>query len=106
MPAHHNGNGQPKSLSEAIERLERATQSKTQEFREILDKDYSDLRRAIEDLKPHLEDLRSRVTDQVGDARKSVESKVQDNPWTTLAVAGIFGLILGWIFGFSSRRRD
>jgi len=102
MPANHHS--EPKTLSEAIERLERATQSKTQEFREILGKDYSDLRKAIDDLKPYLGDLGSRVTDQVGEAKKSVEAKVQDNPWLTLAVAGVIGLVLGWIFGFGSRR--
>lgn len=102
MPSNHHG--EPKTLSEAIERLERATQNKTQEFREILGKDYSDLRKAIDDLKPHLEGLGEQVKSHVGEARKSVENKVQDNPWTTLAIAGIFGLILGWIFGFSSRR--
>lgn len=95
---------EPKTLSEAIERLERATQSKTQEFREILGKDYSDLRKALDDLKPLLGEYGSQVNEQVQDARKSVEAKVQAHPWTTLAVAGLIGLVIGWIFGFGNRR--
>lgn len=102
MPSNHHN--EPKTLSEAIERLERATQNKSQEFKEILGKDYSDLRKAIEDLKPHLDELGTRVSNQVSETRKSVETKVQENPWTTLAVAGLIGLVLGWIFGFSNRR--
>ncbi len=96
----------PRNLSEAIERLERATQSKSQEFREVLGKDFSDLRKAMDDLKPYLSDLSERVSGQVGEAKKSVEGKIQESPWTTLAIAGLVGLFLGWIFGFSSRRGD
>jgi ElaB/YqjD/DUF883 family membrane-anchored ribosome-binding protein len=101
MPSNQ---GEPKTLAEAIARLERATQSKTQEFRDVLGKDFSELRKAMDDIKPHLEGIGSQVKDQVGEARRSMEAKVQENPWMTLAIAGIFGLVLGWIFGFSSRR--
>jgi len=102
MPSNHHG--EPKTLSEAIERLERATQSKSAEFREILGKDYSELRKAIDELKPHLGEVGERVSEKVGEARKQVESKVHENLWTTLAIVGLIGLVFGWIFGFSNRR--
>lgn len=104
MAANHSGSTDPKNLSDAIDRLERATQNKSQEFKEILGKEYSDLRRALDDLKPHLDNISEKVTEKVNTAKKDVEAKIHDNPWTTLAVAGLVGLFLGWIFGFGSRR--
>ena len=100
---HHNSNG-PRNLSEAIDRLERATQSKSQEIKDILGKDYSDLKKALEELKPHLSEITDKVSDHVATTKKNVESRVQENPWTTLAVVGLVGLFIGWIFGFSNRR--
>ena len=103
MPAT-NLNG-PRNLSEAIDRLEQVTQNKSEEIRHILGKDYSDLKRALDELKPHLTEISSKFTDQVSQTKKSVEAKVQDHPWTTLAVAGLIGLFFGWILGFG-RRHD
>jgi len=97
---------EPRTLAEAIERLERATKNKSQEFKDVLGKDYSELRKAIDDLKPHLEDLGSQVKEKVGETRRSMEAKVQENPWATLAIAGLSGLVIGWICGFGSSRRD
>ena len=94
-----NNNAEPRSLSEAIERLERVTQSKSQEIKDILGKDYSDLCKAMDDLKPHLAEITDKVTDKLDTAKKSVETKVQENPIATLALAGLAGLFIGWLFG-------
>ena len=96
----------PKSLSDAIERLEKATHSKSQEIKDILGKDYTDLRQALDDLKPLLGEFSGKVSERVQSAKKDVEAKVIESPWTTLAVAGIVGLILGWVFGISTRRGE
>lgn len=97
---------EPRNLSDAINRLEQATQSKSKEFKELLGKDYSDLRKALENLKPYLNEMSDKVTAKVEETKKTVEGSIQENPWTTLAVAGLIGLFLGWIFGFGTRRRD
>ncbi len=96
---NHSNNTEPKNLSEAIERLERVTQNKSQEIKDILGKDYADLRKAMDDLKPHLTEITEQVSDRLDNAKKSVESKVQENPIATLAIAGLAGLFIGWLFG-------
>jgi ElaB/YqjD/DUF883 family membrane-anchored ribosome-binding protein len=101
-----SNNSEPRNLSEAIDKLEHATQSKSQEMRELLGKDFTDLRKALEDLKPHLNEIQEKVKDQLNDAKKSVEGKIHENPWTSLAIVGLIGLFIGWIFGFGNRRGD
>jgi ElaB/YqjD/DUF883 family membrane-anchored ribosome-binding protein len=96
MAANSNG---PRNLSEAIDRLEKATQTKSEEMKDILGQDYAKIRKALDDLKPHLADITEKVTDQVDIAKKKVETQVQENPLTTLAVAGLAGIIIGWLLG-------
>jgi ElaB/YqjD/DUF883 family membrane-anchored ribosome-binding protein len=100
----------PTNLSEAIARLESATQNKSQELKNLLGSDYSEIRKALNDLKSHLgpvgEKIGEKVKEQVQDAKKNLETKVQDNPLVTLAIVGFVGLLLGWIFGNLRRRGD
>lgn len=101
-----NGNSEPRNLSDAIDRLERATQNKSKEFKDLLGKDFSDLKTALEDLKPYLGEVTDRVTDKVTETKKNVEGRIQESPWTTLAIVGLVGLFIGWIFGFGTRSKD
>lgn len=90
--------GDPKSLSEAIETLENATRGKAQDFKEILEKDYNELRKTLDDLKPHLEALRGTVETEVKKTKNQVEEKVKENPWITIGIIGLVAFVIGWIF--------
>ena len=48
MKKHSNG---PQSLSEAIEKLENIGNSTAQGFKEILEKDYSEIKKSLENLR-------------------------------------------------------
>ena len=80
---HASSPSSPSSLSEAIDQLESASQSKAKDFKDILEKDYEELKNAINDLKPHLEELRDKVEGQVKtqykDKKYQVEEKVKEN---------------------------
>ena len=48
---------------------------------------------ALDQLRPHLEE-----------AKEQVEDQVRKNPWAILAVVGVVAFILGWIFGPKRKR--
>lgn len=86
------------SLTEAIEKLEAAGQGKVQDFKQILEKDYGDLRKTIDDLKPYLNDLKGNVEHEVKKTKNQVEEKVKDNPWLVLGIVGLIAFVIGWVF--------
>ncbi|MES2802316.1 MAG: hypothetical protein V4654_07475 [Bdellovibrionota bacterium] len=90
--------GDPSSLTEAIEKLENAGRGKVQDFKEILEKDYNELRKTLDDLKPYLDDLRSNVETEVKKTKNQVENKVKENPWIVIGIVGLVAFVIGWIF--------
>lgn len=88
---------QPTSISEAIEKLETASHGKLQDFKEILEKDYNELRKTLDDLKPHLDDLRANVEIEVKKTKNQVEEKVKENPWIAIGIVGLVAFVIGWI---------
>jgi ElaB/YqjD/DUF883 family membrane-anchored ribosome-binding protein len=89
----------PKSLSEAIEKLEGASSSKVQDFKEILEKDYNELRKNLDELRPYLDDLKSKVETEVKKTKNQVEVNIKDNPWLALGAVGLIAFVIGWVFG-------
>ncbi len=93
-PSSHKG-----SLSDAIEKLEKVSVAKADEVKGILEKDYHELLKTVESLKPHLEQLRTQVEDEVKTKQNEVETRMKESPWLTLGVVGLIAFFLGWIFG-------
>ncbi len=93
----------PSSLSEAIERLESAGNEKAHDFKQVLEKDYKEVRKALDDLKPYLEHLRENVSHELKMKKNQVEEKVKESPWIALGIVGLFALIIGMLFGRSRR---
>ncbi len=94
----------PSSLSEAIQKLENAGQSKVQDFKEILEKDYNELRKNLDDLKPYLDQLKDNVENEVKKTKTQIEGKMKSNPWVTLGIVGVLAFVIGWVFG--QRKED
>lgn len=92
-------NDNPKSITEAIEILERAGRSKIKDFKDILENDYTELRKNLDDLKPHLDDLKSTVETEAKKTKSQIEDNIKANPWVTLGLVGIIAFVIGWIFG-------
>lgn len=93
-PSSHKG-----SLTEAIDKLEKVSLAKADEVKGILEKDYHELLKTVESLKPHLEQLRTQIENEVKSTQTEVEDRMKNNPWMTLGVVGLVAFFLGWVFG-------
>lgn len=89
----------PSSLSEAISNLESSGSLKGQELKDHLEKDYKEIQKALESLKPLLEDLKAKAEIEAKATKSQIEDQVKSNPWVALGVVGLVAFIIGWIFG-------
>lgn len=94
-----------KSLSEAIKKLESVGNSTAQDFKDLLENDFSEFKKALDTLKPHLNNLQDSVQSEVLKKKDEAENKVKENPWIALGVVGFFAFIIGLFLG-SSRKKD
>jgi ElaB/YqjD/DUF883 family membrane-anchored ribosome-binding protein len=99
----------PQKLSEAIRRLETTTGNGNS----ALGEDLSTIKRAFEELKPHLSQWRDDATKVAGEALeetskrakemgRNVDRQVHENPWAAIGVAGLLAFLIGFLLG----RRD
>jgi ElaB/YqjD/DUF883 family membrane-anchored ribosome-binding protein len=89
----------PKNLTEAIEILENACQRKVHDFKDIFEKEYLEIRKALDELKPHLKTLKKKIDDEATNTKTQVEDKIKDKPWLALGAVGLIAFFLGWLFG-------
>ncbi len=88
-----------KTLADAIEKLEKAGSAKAHDLKQNFEKDYTELKKTVEDLKPYLNDLKSKVENQVQVTKSELEENLKSNPWATIAFIGIIAFIIGCLFG-------
>lgn len=80
---------QPKNISQALENLE-----------------LSELKDALKDLKPQLDEIREKVSEEVKKTKGTVESQVKANPWAAIGIAGLVFFLIGFLLGSKGRGRD
>lgn len=94
---------EPTSLAEAIERLESASQSKSQDIKGQLEKEYNDMKKTLESMKPYFEKFKSTVETEVKEAKNQAEEKIRQHPWYAVGLVGLLMFVIGWLVG---HRRD
>lgn len=87
------------SLSEAISKLESMSQTKTEKVREHIEKDYEEIKSALEDLRPYFDELKNKVESEAKATKKQVEAKVKESPWLTIGIVGLIAFLLGLFLG-------
>lgn len=90
----------PNSLSEAISTLESASQNKGNEFKNFMEKDYQEVLKAIDKIKPYLDDLKNNTEKEITEAKNNVENKIKDHPWYAIGLVGLICFFIGWLIGF------
>lgn len=94
------------NISDAIDRLEKAGQSKTQDFKHLLEEDVEKIKNSLKEISPYLHDLKDKVEAQAEKAKNEVETKVKDHPWAALGIVGMIAFFIGWLIGHNNRHRD
>lgn len=103
------GNG-PGSLREAIEKLEGSEGGTGKNGRSSLADDVENLKRAIGELRPHLQKISESASEtaseifneNVARAKKAttdVEKKIEEHPWWALGIVGLVAFLIGYLLG-------
>lgn len=100
-----NPSNGPKSLAEAIEKLEETGTHRSAEVRDFLDKELKSVKEALKEIKPHLEEFKEKATAEVKKAKHDVEEKVKENPWWALGIVGLIAFFVGFLIGWNKRDR-
>jgi ElaB/YqjD/DUF883 family membrane-anchored ribosome-binding protein len=100
------GSGDSQSLSEAIKKLENLGNSTAQDFKNLLDQDYSEIKKSLDALKPYLNTLHSNLEEEILKKKNEAEEKVKENPWLALGVVGLVAFVIGLFLGSSRRNKD
>lgn len=95
-------NGQkPRSLSEAIARLENAGKSASAGLKDDVMRELSNVKGALEDLTPFIEEVKS---EKLGKVRSQAEDSVKKNPWLAIGIVGVIAFFLGWLIANNKKR--
>ncbi len=95
----------PKNFRTAIDELERNTDSNGSDFRARLEEELHKIEDTLSKLKPHIDDIKTKVTDEFHTTKNKVEKEVQKNPWAAIGIVALVCFILGAIFA-PKRGRD
>lgn len=91
-----NKSNGPSTLNEAIRRLENvASENGKGPFSE----EFESIKKAIDDLKPQLSQLKDKVKDDAQEYAKDIDKQVRDNPWMALGIVGVVMFLIGFLLG-------
>lgn len=94
----------PKNFRSAIDELERNTDANGTDFRARVEQELHRIEETLKNLKPHLDDIKTKVTDEFHTTKDKVEKEVQKNPWAAVGIVALVFFILGFLFSHRGRR--
>ena len=89
----------PTTLSDAVKQLEDAGESKSKDFKDFVERDFNEIKKALTDLKPHLDSLKDGLNQEVKEAQKQIEEHVRENPFAALGIVGFVAFLIGLLLG-------
>ena len=91
------------SLADAIAKLEDLSQSKTEHLKDHLERDYAEIKKALDSLSPYLDDIKSKVEKEASAAKEKIEVSVKENPLVALGIVGLIAFFIGLFLGRSKK---
>lgn len=101
------------NIDEALEFLNREVKGRKDEINRLITEKYSNLKEIMSQLYPSKETIgkaKQKVTEVVAGGQEKakematgVDTRVHENPWTSVGIAAAAGFLLGYIF--ESRKR-
>lgn len=97
-------------IMEALEILDDVAKEKRDEIRDLIQKDFRHIRRAVSDLEEPARDLRDRLNEyarelrhsggeQARDVARRIDREVHSHPWAYMTGLGVSSLVLGFVLG-------
>ncbi|MGE4130165.1 MAG: YqjD family protein [Bdellovibrionales bacterium] len=96
----------PRTFSKAIEDLEKLTNGAAQELPKRLQEELAKVEETLKNLKPQLEEIKTKVGDELKEGKSKAEAQIQQNPWAAMGVVALVFFILGLLFSPRGRRDD
>ena len=93
-----NSDSKPKNFRSAIDELERKTDGNGTDFRARLEEELSKIKDTLAKLDPHIDGIKTKVTDEFHTTKDKVEKEVLKNPWAAIGIVALVCFILGAIF--------
>ena len=87
------------SLADAIAKLEAVSNEKAEHLKEHIEKDYDQIKTALETMRPYFEDVKNKAEKETLAAKNQIESKVKDSPWMALGIVGLVAFFIGIFIG-------
>jgi|GEM_PF-3425332 ElaB/YqjD/DUF883 family membrane-anchored ribosome-binding protein len=84
-----------KTITEAIEHLENLSRN----HKESIEDEWSDIKKSLESLEPYFDQLKNQAQKEITEKKQLLEKQIQKEPLITLGIVGLFGFLLGWLFG-------
>lgn len=95
-----------KSISEAIERIEKLGETTGKDFQGVFEKDFNEIKTHLESLKPFLANLQGTVETEVVRRKEQAETQMKENPWMILGIVGIFAFVIGLLVSGSKKHTE
>ncbi len=95
-----------KTITEAIERIEKFSQDAGHDFQGVLEKDFNDIKAHLQSLKPYLTNMQGNIETEVVRRKEQAESKLKENPWMVLGIVGFFAFVIGLFIAGGKKQNE
>lgn len=87
------------SLAEAIAKLEALSQSKAEHIKDHVEKDFDEIKKALESVQPYFNEIKDKVEKEAAATKEQLEVTLKENPLLALGAVGLVAFLIGLFIG-------